>query len=282
MLHCPAMSFNGTSDGSLLGRSAGDTVIAAFGEPVVRVTLNRPDQRNPLDRSTISELAAVVRRVEADPVAQVVVIRGAGGHFSAGGDLKGYVELYRRPAEFRAFLDEFHGLLNDIEASAKVWIAVIEGYCVAGGLELLLACDIVLAARSAKIGDAHAGYGQLPGAGGSQRLPRTVGPMRARWLMLTGEILAAEEAERIGLVSQVIADDALASRTDALVPRLLAASPLGLAGMKHLANQGLRLPLADALQMEIDYVLDYATRSNDATEGLHAFAEKRRPRFTGA
>jgi enoyl-CoA hydratase len=270
------MDGNGT-----LSSSNSDSVIAAFGEPVVPITLNRPAQRNPLDRGSVARLAQIVRRVEADPVARVAVIRGAGGHFSAGGDLKGYVDLYRRPADFRAFLDEFHGLLNDIEASTKIWIAAIEGYCVAGGLELLLACDIVLAARSAKIGDAHAGFGQLPGAGGSQRLPRAVGPMRARWLMLSAEILAAAEAERIGLVSKVVADDALAGETDALAGRLVAASPLCLRGMKQLVERGMRMPLAEALQMELEYVHDYATTSNDATEGLHAFAEKRRPRFTG-
>ena len=258
-----------------------ETVIAVFGEPVVRVTLNRPDQRNPLDRATVARLADIVREVEADPVARVVVIRGAGGHFSAGGDLKGYVDLYRRPDEFRRFLEDFHGLLTRMESSRRVWIAVIDGYCVAGGLEVLLACDIVIAARSAKIGDAHAAYGQLPGAGGSQRLPRTVGPLRARYLMMTGDILDADEAERIGLVSTVFADAELDERIERLVERLLAASPLGLAGMKRLVHDGMKLGMDDALRMELDFVVEYATTSTDATEGLAAFGEKRTPRFIG-
>jgi enoyl-CoA hydratase/carnithine racemase len=259
-----------------------ETVTAVFGQPIVRVTLNRPGQRNPLDRVTVARLAEIVRAVEADPVARVVVIRGAGGHFSAGGDLKGYVELYRRPDEFRRFLEDFHGLLARMEASRRIWVAVIDGYCVAGGLEVLLACDIVVAARSAKIGDAHAGYGQLPGAGGSQRLPRTVGPLRARYLMMSGDILDADEAERIGLVSAVFPDAELDARTERLVARLLDASPLGLAGMKRLVHDGLRMNVDDALKMELDFVVDYATTSSDATEGLAAFQEKRRPRFTGS
>jgi enoyl-CoA hydratase len=258
-----------------------DTVTAVFGQPVVRVTLNRPAQRNPLDRTTVARLAEIVRAVDEDPIARVAVIRGAGGHFSAGGDLKGYVDLYRRPDAFRAFLEDFHGLLSRMERSDRIWIAVIDGYCVAGGLEVLLACDIVVAARSAKIGDAHAGYGQLPGAGGSQRLPRTVGPLRARYLMLTGEILGAAEAERIGLASVVFPDDELDARTERLVQGLLDASPLGLAGMKRLVHEGLRMDVDDALRMELDFVVDYATTSVDATEGLAAFQDKRKPRFTG-
>jgi enoyl-CoA hydratase/carnithine racemase len=258
-----------------------DTVIAEFGKRIIRITLNRPQKRNPLDRSTVSQLAAIVRRIEDDDVGQIVVISGAGGHFSAGGDLKGYIDLYRRPEEFRQFLTDFHGLLNVIEASRKIYIVAIEGYCLAGGLELLLACDVVLAARTAKIGDAHLTYGQLPGAGGSQRLPRVIGSMRARYLMLTGTILAAPEAERIGLVSKVVADDELSAEIDRMVDQMLASSPLGLRGMKHLVNQGMRMELEDALRMELDYVVDYASTSNDASEGLVAFQEKRKPRFTG-
>jgi enoyl-CoA hydratase len=139
-----------------------------------------------------------------------------------------------------------------------------------------------VAAQSAKIGDAHLGFGQLPGAGGSQRLPRTIGPMRARHLMLTGEILKAADAERIGLVSTVVADDELAAETTRLANQLLAASPAGLRSMKHLGIHGMRMPVEDALRWELEYVLDYATTSKDATEGLMAFQEKRKPRFTGA
>jgi enoyl-CoA hydratase len=104
-----------------------DTVTAAFGGPVVRVTLDRPAQRNPLDRATVARLAGIVDAVDADPVARVAVIRGAGG------DLKGYVDLYRRPDDFRRFLEDFHGLLSRMEASRRIWIAVIDGYCVASG-----------------------------------------------------------------------------------------------------------------------------------------------------
>jgi len=263
-----------------LERSA-DWVLSSVTLSVATITLNRPRQRNPLDWTTVRRLGELVRQYEADPAVHVVVIRGAGGHFSAGGDMKGYIDLYRDAKAFMQFLVDFHSMLDQIESSSKIYIAVIEGYCVAGGLELLLACDVVLAADSAKIGDAHIGYGQLPGAGGSQRLPRTVGPLRARYLMLTGAIVDSAEAERIGLVSKVVTDAELDAHLQRLLEQMSAASPLGLRGMKHLARIASTTELPDGLRAELDYVFRYATTSADATEGLAAFSEKRKPRFTG-
>ena len=249
---------------------------------VAWLTLNRPRQRNPLDWNTIRRLRELVAQLETDSATRVVLVRGAGGTFSAGGDLKGYVGLYRDADRFRGFLEDFYQLLDAIEHSAKLYVAVVEGYCVAGGLELLLACDLVVAAASARIGDGHLNFGQLPGAGNSQRLPRTVGPMRARWLMATGDFVEAAEAERIGLVCKVYADAALEAGVTEAATRIARHSPLGLAGMKRLVNQGLRGDLEAGLRFEIDFVHDYATTSHDATEGLNAFAEKRPPRFTGS
>lgn len=262
-------------------QAAQSILVTGRGSGIARITMNRPAHRNPLDKDTVRQLHAAVQSLEADPAVSVVVIRGAGGHFSAGGDMKGYVDLYKDSDAFRAFLEDFHGLLNDMERSRKVYVAVIDGYCVAGGLELLLACDIVIAAASAKIGDGHLKFGQLPGAGGSQRLPRAVGPVHARLLMLTGELIDAAEAARIGLVSRVVADEALDSTVMTLVDRLSGFSPLGLAGMKRLVHIALRDELDTGLRAELEYVHNYATTSEDATEGLRAFQDKRAPRFTG-
>ncbi len=275
------MNTVGESARSTASRSNDELVLCHVERSIATITLNRPEQRNPLDRVTVSRLAELVRRFDDDPTVHIVVIRGAGGHFSAGGDLKGYMDLYRDAEGFRQFLVEFHEMLSGMEASSKIYVAVVEGYCVAGGLELLLACDVVLAAASAKIGDAHVGFGQLPGAGGSQRLPRTVGPMRARYLMLTGSVVDAAEAERIGLVSRVIPDTGVDTETKALLARLAAASPLGLRGMKHLTRVACTTDLEAGLKQELEYVWTYATTSSDATEGLVAFSEKRKPRFTG-
>jgi enoyl-CoA hydratase len=243
------------------------------------VTLNRAEKMNPLDWGTVRELREAAAAFERDRDVGVVAITGAGRAFSAGGDLAGYVRLYRSPAEFRAFLQDFHDLLAALEASEKIYIAAVNGFCVAGGLELMLACDIVLAAEGAKIGDGHLNFGQLPGAGGSQRLPRAIGALRAKRLMLSGELLPARECERIGLVGEVVADGQLMERTRDIAASLLDKSPAGVKGMKHLVNAGMQGALEAGLALEMDYVHRYATTDPDATEGLRAFAEKRKPAY---
>jgi enoyl-CoA hydratase len=221
-----------------------------------------------------------VAEIEARPDVYAVIITGRGRSFSAGGDLDGYIDLYRNPDKFAAFLDDFLHALNAIEGSSKVYVAAVNGICVAGGLELLLACDLVIAAQSAKIGDGHLNFGQLPGAGGSQRLPRAIGLLRAKHLILTGDLLSAEDARQIGLVNEVVADAELDAAAEALVARLGEKSRVGLRGAKHLANLTLTTDLAAGLRQEIDFVHRYATTERDATEGLVAFKEKRKPVFS--
>ena len=246
---------------------------------VTLLTLNRPDKLNPLDWATLRELLAAVEQIEREDSPRSVIITGSGRAFSAGGDLQGYVELYRDRTRFRAFLDDFFAVLDRIERSTRIYIAAINGACVAGGLELMLACDLVLAAESARIGDGHVNFGQIPGAGGSQRLPRAIGALRARQLMLTGEMLSARDAQAIGLVGEVCADDRLLERARELATSLASRSGQGLRNIKRLVHEGLNLPIESALKFEIDVVVDYATGCPDATEGLIAFAEKRAPRY---
>jgi enoyl-CoA hydratase len=241
------------------------------------VTLNRADKMNPLDWGTVRELRDAVAALAREPDVAAVVITGSGRAFSAGGDLAGYIRLYGSPAEFRAFLQDFHDLLAAIEAAEQIYIAAVNGFCVAGGLELMLACDLVLAAEGAKIGDGHVNFGQLPGAGGSQRLPRAIGVLRAKHLMLSGELLPARECERIGLVGEVVADAQLLERARSVAAGLLDRSRSGLKGIKRLVNASMRGSLEAGLALEMDYVHRYATTDPDATEGLRAFGEKRKP-----
>lgn len=252
-------------------------VLVEVGPQKALVTLNRGDKLNPLDWATIRELRDVVEHLESQSAVRTVVVTGAGRAFSAGGDLEGYISLYKRPDDFRRFLDDFYVLLDAIERSSKIYIAAVNGACVAGGLELMLACDLIIAADSARIGDGHLNFGQLPGAGGSQRLPRTVGVVRAKRLMLSGEMISATEAERIGLVGEVVPADRLLARADELAAAMATKSRIGLRGMKYLVNEGLRGELEKGLGLEIEYVHAYATAEPDATEGLVAFAEKRKP-----
>lgn len=248
---------------------------------VATLILNRPDKLNPLDSATISFLRDMVTDLEERPEIRVVRLTGAGKAFSAGGDLAGYLSLYQSPAAFRGFLERFHDLLDCMERSAKIYMAVVNGACVAGGLELLLACDVAVAGKSARIGDGHLNFGQLPGAGGSQRLPRAIGAMGAKFLMLSGEILDAAAAERLGLVNRVFPDAELASRSMALCQAIARHSPAGLKGAKYLVNAGLRDDLQAGLRLELEFVHHYATTEPDAMEGLVAFKEKRPPVFGG-
>ena len=188
----------------------------------------------------------------------------------------GFTEIRMR---FEGFLDDFFKLLDAIKASSKIYVAAVNGVCVAGGLELLLACDLAVAAASARIGDGHLNFGQLPGAGGSQRLPRAIGLLRAKHLMMTGALLSATDAERLGLVNEVVADEKLDAAVDKLIVCLSEKSRGGIRGAKHLANLTLTKDLASGLRQEIEFVHRYATTEPDATEGLFAFREKRKPVF---
>ncbi len=249
----------------------------SFDGSTARLTLARPEKLNPLDWSTVKELRRAIAEIDGRDEISFVVVTGEGRSFSAGGDLEGYLRLYAHPDEFAAFLDDFWKMLCAIEASPKIYIAAVNGHCVAGGIELLLACDLSVALDTAKIGDGHLNFGQLPGAGGSQRLPRAVGLVQAKQLMLTGELLSAADACAIGLVGQVTGD--LGGSVDALITQMSSKSRVGLRGAKHLANLTLSHDLEAGLKAEIAYVHAYATTEPDATEGLLAFKDKRPPRF---
>ncbi len=246
---------------------------------IARLTLRRPDKLNPLDWATVRELRQAISQIEERDDIVSVIVTGEGRSFSAGGDLEGYISLYKNAEQFAEFLDDFLNLLTGMEASDKIYIAAVNGACVAGGLELLLACDLSIAADTAKIGDGHLNFGQLPGAGGSQRLPRLIGPIRAKYLILTGELLSAAEAERIGLINKVVPADQLIEEAVALGRSLAEKSGAGVRGAKHLTHIAATTDLPKGLECELKYVHRYATTEPDATEGLIAFKEKRKPKF---
>ncbi|MDP6173152.1 MAG: enoyl-CoA hydratase-related protein [Rhodospirillales bacterium] len=258
-----------------------DTIDLQRDGAVAVLTLDRPKSMNPLDWATVKELTQALAQLEKDETSRVVIITGRGQAFSAGGDLKAYMELYRRPDEFRSFLDDFRALNAAIEASAIMVIAAINGFCVAGGLELMLACDIALAAREARIGDGHLNFGQLPGAGGSQRLIRAIGPAHARELIYSGRLMGGAEAREMGLVARAVPAEQLMETARDLAGQMLEKSPLGLAQAKTLLARGRDMDLTAAINMELELVHRYATTSHDAVEGLAAFAEKRKPDFKG-
>lgn len=247
------------------------------------ITLNRPEAMNPLDHDTIKALRAEFARLNLDDRARVVGITGAGKAFSAGGDMKKYVELQRDPVGFPAFLADLHALLAEMGAARTPVLGLINGVAVAGGLEILLGCDFAIAAESALIGDAHLPYGQMGGGGALTLLPRVVGPTRARELVFSGRLLPAHEAREWGLVSQVVPDATLIDAGVRVATRLAGFSPLAVGHAKQTLNAQLwegNTALA-GLRLERDVASRYCLTSDDSQEGLDAFANKRRPTFTG-
>lgn len=251
------------------------------GEYMGLITFNRPKEMNPLDWSTVKELREAFNYLADEKSVRVIALTGSGRAFSAGGDLKGYLTLMRDDKGFREFLNDIGSTLNYIQMISQPVISLVNGYCVAGGIELLLACDFAYASKSAKIGDGHVNFGQIGGAGSNIRLPRWIPPPKARELLYTGKLLSAEEALQWGLVNRVVDDDKLLEAGLEFANETAKKSPLGLGIIKRVCNQGLSMPLEDALKLEIEEVHHYALTSNDCREGLLAFSEKRKPDFKG-
>ncbi|MGC9671397.1 enoyl-CoA hydratase-related protein [Planosporangium sp. 12N6] len=247
----------------------------------VLIRINRPDLRNPLDHDTVRALLVHLDEAEADPLLRGFIVTGVGKAFSAGGDLRKYLDLYKNPARFSAFLEDFKKLCERLERGPLVTCAMVNGACVAGGLELALACDFITISQTARIGDGHLGSGQLPGAGGSQRLGRAIGWQKAKEWMLTGRLYTPAEAEAVGLTTLVSAPGELEAATISLVAAAGQHSPHAYRTMKQLIDVGRQNGLDDGLQKELATVHTYATTSHDALEGIQAFLEKRPPEYQG-
>ena len=257
-----------------------ESVISEIRGNAMWITLNRPDALNAITPAVISGINAALDKAP-QAGARAVVLTGTGRAFCAGADLK-FIrgESGDDEAALSRFLDTILLVMNRLETFPMPVIAALNGLTLAGGLELMLCCDLVVAARSAKLGDAHANYGLLPGGGSSVRLPRKIGPTRAKYLLYTGEFVPAEQLVAAGLVNEVVDDDALIAATEALVAKLANKSPLVLRRMKALVDDGLEQPAAIALRQEL-LASEVHAYSHDMKEGLAAFEEKRKPSFTG-
>ena len=243
------------------------------------IRLNRPEAMNSLTPQVLDGLEAALDAAQREPDVVSVVLTGTGRAFCAGADLK-HVRAEAAERGTGDFLEGVLRTMDRLDAFPKPVIAALNGLTLAGGLELVLCCDLVVAARSAKIGDAHANYGLLPGGGSSVRLPRVIGANRAKYLLFTGSFASAEEMHIAGLVNQVVEDEQLEEAAQALADQLATKSPLGLRYMKALVDDALEQPVATALRLELLAAKAYG-HSTDFREGLAAFEEKRTPRFTG-
>jgi enoyl-CoA hydratase/carnithine racemase len=218
--------------------------------------LNRPESKNAITVELSHGLAAGVRELETE--VDVIVIRGAGGTFCAGGDVAQLDALRAKGRDDLATMfSAFRDARAAIAAAEVPVVAVVEGHAVAGGFELLQSCDIVLAAESAVLSDIHARFGQIPGGGGTQLLPRLVGLSRASGLVLTGDSLTARQALDWGLLYAVAPDAELDAALGSLVQRLTRGSRSARAQSKRLMRQGLELPLDAGLDLEAEAVIDH-------------------------
>lgn len=247
------------------------------------ITFNRPDEMNPFDWDTGVLVGQIFKELSEDPAVRVVAVTGSGKAFSAGGDMEKYRELQRDPVGFPKFLEDMHRSCTMISEQPKPFIALVNGIAIAGGIELLLSCDLAIAARSARIGDAHLPYGQMGGGGVLTLLPRAVGPARARELIFSGRLLSSQEALEWGLVSKVVEDDELRAAGIAFAAEVAKKSPLAVANAKSVLNTGFweGTGIHHGLRLEREVTARYCLTSEDAPEGLEAFAAKRRPEFTG-
>ncbi len=252
---------------------------------VLILTIDRPQARNALDAAALQALREEWQRFRDDDALRVAVLSGVGREaFCAGADLKTLGAYYRSmtPSERRERGEREPGLgaITRNFDPRKPTIAAINGACLAGGLELALACDIRIAASHAQFGLPEVKRGILPGAGGTQRLPRALPLGVALEMILTGASIDAEAALRWGLVSHVVAADALLERALAIAELVATNAPLAVRAARDAAYQGLALPLEAGLRLE-QFHAEPLRQSEDAAEGLRAFAERRQPKFTG-
>lgn len=245
--------------------------------PLALVTINRPEVRNALDTVTWLEFDRLVDELEEDAQVRVIIITGAGEKaFAAGADIKSL----RERSMYETFRGQSQRALSRWEAMDKVTIAAINGFALGGGCELALACDMRIASDKAVLGQPELNLAILPGAGGTQRLTRLVGPGKAKEMILTGDLLKAQEALSIGLVNKVVPAGELLSSAREMAGKILAKGPLAVKFAKTVINSGANADLQTGLIIEkLAQTILFTTE--DRLEGMDAFLGKRPPRYGG-
>jgi enoyl-CoA hydratase len=243
------------------------------------VKINRPQALNALNKETIIELTKAVEELDNNKKIKCGILTGEGDKaFIAGADIKQMSNM--NPLEAKEFAELGHLMLQKIEGSRVPFIAAINGYALGGGCETLMACDICIASKSAKLGQPEINLGVHPGFGGTQRLPRLVGRMKAKELLFTGRNIDADEALKIGLVNMVVDEDKLMETTEKIAGKIASKSTVQIQFIKELVNKCADIDLNSANSMEISYFASgFSTK--DQKEGMKAFLEKRKPEFKG-
>jgi enoyl-CoA hydratase len=245
---------------------------------IATLTVNRPDKLNALNDATVVELGEAIDQIRGDSSVGGVLLTGAGRAFVAGADIS---ELSgQTPAAAKARARVGQHVFRRFETSPKPVIAVVNGFALGGGCELAMACHIRIASDAAKFGQPESKLGLLPGYGGSQRLPRLVGKGRAVQLLITGEMIDAAEAYRIGLVNKVTTTNDLMTTAKEMMRLILANGPLAVALCIEAIDRGLEMSLEEGLILEANH-FGLLAATDDMGEGTRAFIEKRPPAFKG-
>lgn len=256
------------------------TILVTKEAGIATLTLNRPDRLNSLTEQMLSELSSAIDEVGKDRDIRVLVVTGAGRAFCAGADLDH--PLFQASSSIAAYygMNQFHNIPLKLRALMKPIIASVNGAAVGAGANIALACDIIIASEAARFGQVFVNVGIHVDTGGTYFLPRSVGIPKAMELMMTGDLIEAKEAERIGMISKVVPADALEKTTRELAQKLAGAPPTALAMIKASVYENLTKDLASALDREASCQA-LLLNSEDNKEGIRAFHEKRKPVFKG-
>jgi enoyl-CoA hydratase/carnithine racemase len=247
---------------------------------VAVVTIDNPPM-NALSAALLDELEAEIDALDADAGVRAIVLRGGGERaFVAGADIKEFPSLRESPPSGGGSARGIQKLGARMDEARTPFVAAIQGFCLGGGLELAMCCDIRVASDDAQLGQPEIKLGLIPGGGGTQRLPRLVGHGRAMLLNLTGDFVDAATAERWGLVEKIVPREQLLDAATELARTIAARSPVSVGILRELARETRDLPLAEGLKREADGFVRCLT-SDDGLEGVTAFIEKREPQFTG-
>lgn len=243
---------------------------------IATLTVNRPDALNALNGDVLDAIGSTVKGLHGR--AKAIIVTGSGKAFVAGADIAAMANLDGDAAA--AFSRRGQAAFGELGDFPGLVIAAINGYALGGGLELAMACDVLIASDRASVGQPEVSLGVVPGFGGSQRLPRRTGPGIAKWLLMTGERVKADEALRLGIVDKVVPHDTLMAECRKLAEAAVAHGPLAVASVKKLVDEGLECDIWEGLDYEAE-VFGSSFRTQDQKEGMKAFLEKRKPAFAG-
>ena len=253
------------------------TVLLEREEPIAVVRLNRPEQLNALSSQLMGELVGALENLDADEAVRCIVLAGDERAFAAGADISELRDTPTLDLYFGARLEKW----DAIRKMRTPLVAAVSGYCLGGGCELAMACDLIIASETAQFGQPETGVGVMPGAGGTQRLTRAIGKAKAMDVILSGRFLDAWEAERAGLVARVVAKEAWLEETKRVARAIASKAPVGQRLAKEAVNRAFETTLDAGLDVERK-LFHLAHSTEDAKEGLTAFGEKRDPNFRGS